>query len=183
MAAPYRYPTIKPVTGYYASFSESNQAQLQKLFGGHPGNPGGDYAGPDGEALYRKMGLTLLLKGVENNNPVTGRVDKDYGTNPGTANDLRPPTYAEVVISSAAGAIPGSPASPWVPNPTSPGPGNSLPTGGPAPVGYGYIATNTINPIPPVMRDPLLKSRLMSMGEEDYDSEQGKSPGSKLPLT
>ena len=173
--AAYRYPTIKPVvapelTPRFGNGS-ADQGTLQALFPGSPGAPGGEFGADDGEAKLRQLGLEYLLKGVEEGNLQTGRVDKEYGTSVGTPELLQPPSYNNVPTTRI-----GDPASAWVPNPISPGIGNSSPSGQPAPENYGTTPTNSINPVSAKERDPMSSSKRMADGQEKEVLESGKSP-------
>jgi len=162
------------------SYSSSNQGTLQALFPGHPGAPGGEYGADDGEAKLRGEGLGLLLGGVEEGNPQTGRVDKEYGTSAGTTPTLTPPTYADVQTGGR-----GLPASPWVPNPVSPGVGSSNPNDkAEAPAGYGQVASNTINATPSTSEglNPNTSAKRMAAGQEDFNLVPGRSPANKESL-
>ena len=180
--AAYRYPTIKPVVApeLTPNYSSANQGTLQALFPGAPGAPGGTYGADDGEQKLRTQGLESLLKGVEEGNLMTGRVDKDYGINEGTPELLRPPNYSAVPVGGR-----GLPASPWVPNPVSPGPGSANPNDiAEAPTGYGKVPTNTINPVPASSegRNPEVSSKRMSGGQEVGELVPGLSPANRETL-
>lgn len=180
--AAYRYPTIKPVVAPELTphFSSAKQGTLQALFPGAPGAPDGEFGAGDGEDKLRELGLSALLGGVEESNLQVGRVDKEYGTSEGTPELLKPPTYADVKVGDR-----GLPASPWVPNTTSPGAGSSNPNDKPAaPANYGTVPSNTINgtPASSTGRDPNTSSKRMAAGQEDFNLVPGQSPANKDAL-
>lgn len=128
---------------------------------------------------HKLFGMALLLDGIPNEeNTQVGSFSRDY---------LGAPSYDDVAANIAAGAVAGPPASPWVPNPSSPGPGSINPldellpdaptTGiydsdpGKVIVPNGSNADSVITP----KRNPATSSSRMSK-TEDYTPVLGDSP-------
>jgi hypothetical protein len=172
----YIHPTISTVIPSTRGKGSSSTADLMSMF---PGSPGvADYLGPAGAAAYKKEALDLLLQGEVTTNLQTGAADRDFGKN-ATDDRRKPPSYGD-------GAIPASgpaPASAWVPNTTSPGPGSVDPNDQPAPpTGYGTVPTNSIanvggsTDVTQPGRNPAISSTRMSHGSEEAEYVAGQSP-------
>jgi hypothetical protein len=176
MPRTYTYPTINTVSVTTRSKAgTSDTATLKALFSGAPGNV--EYQGADGAQEYRKKALELLLKGEISDNLQVGTVDRDFGLNAGDA--WRQPPDLKKVKTGAEGL----PASPWVPNPTSPGPGSSNPKDlGEAPKDYGIAPSTSLSndgssqDATSDSRNPAISSQRMSLGAEVGTYEAGKSP-------
>jgi hypothetical protein len=171
----YTHPTINIVTPTNGSPGRSDTATLKSLFPGAPGTT--DYAGTEGAATYKQAALNLLLSGEVTDNLQTGTVDRDFGA---AASDesRKPPTLASVATGGG-----GLPASPWVPNPASPGAGSVDPNDQPAPPeGFGTAPTNSIANVgassdaTQPSRDPATSSQRMSQGREVGAYAIGQSP-------
>ena len=170
MSRKYTYPTIQsyPKTKRFLGSSES--ADLEALF---PGTPGLNGAIED----FKKKALKLLLHGEEGGNQQTGPVDRDFGAN-ATDESRVPPDLRKV--ETGAGGLP---ASPYLPNPVSPGEGSSDPRKKPAaPEGYGTTPTNSIandgksTSADSPSRNPYESSKRMSLGAEESPYIAGQSP-------
>lgn len=175
MMPTYIHPTINIVNTTTKALGSSDTAALQQLFPGAPGSI--EYAGAAGAAAYKEMVLDLFLSGEINENLQAGSVDLDFGKNTSDAT-RQPPTYSAVPTGGG-----GLPASAWVPNPISPGPGSADPNDqAPAPTGYGTTPTNSLANIgsssdaTQPSRDPSISSERMSQGLEEEPYTLGKSP-------
>lgn len=173
--ATYTHPTISVVTTTKRSPGKSDTESLQILF---PGTPAAiDFIGGDGAATYKKTALGLLLGNEITENLQIGTVDRDFGVN--ASDDARQPPVMSAVKTGGGGL----PASPWVPNPTSPGDGSVDPKDQSAmPDGYGTSPTNSIANVgassdtTQPTHDPSTSSQRMSQGREVGVYVMGKSP-------
>lgn len=166
----YIHPTISIVESTNRGKGTSDTASLKTLFD----SPVSEINPAD----YKKSALNLLLKGELTENLQAGATDRDFGVN-ATSESRRPPTYDKVPTGAA-----GLPASPWVPNPASPGEGSSNPLDLPAaPDGYGTVPSNGLanigggsSDVTQIGRDPLASSARSSKGLEEDALILGKSP-------
>jgi hypothetical protein len=166
----YIHPTISIVESTRKGKGSSDTAGLKTLFE----SPISDINSAD----YKKIALDLLLRGEIVENLQAGATDRDFGVN-ATSESRRPPSYDKVPTGAA-----GLPASPWVPNPSSPGEGSSNPLDLPAaPEGYGLIPSNGLanigggsSDVTQQGRDPLVSSTRNSKGLEEDSLIPGKSP-------
>lgn len=130
MSRTYTYPTIKTVTATTRTKGGSDTATLQTMFPAAPGLVSGDLPSAD-TAAYKTAALALLLDGAVTENLQIGSYNRDYSSNGA-------PDYADVPTGAG-----GLPASPWVPNPVSPGEGSINPADmGAPPAGFGTTPTN-----------------------------------------
>lgn len=167
----YKYPTISklgPPTK--RGLGKSDSATVEALF---PEAPGVLVDSNE----YKKLALELLLKGEVNENLQTGTVDRDFGAN-ASSESRRPPNLS--TVETGAGGLP---ASPYLPNPTSPGVGSSNPTDQrAAPEGFGTRVTNSLandgnsTDVTTPTRNPSESSKRMSHGAEELPLVSGKSP-------
>lgn len=166
----YIHPTISIVESTSRGKGSSDTASLKALFD----SPVSSVNPSD----YKKSALNLLLAGELTDNLQAGATDRDFGVN-ATSESRRPPTYDNVPVGAA-----GLPASPWVPNPSSPGEGSSNPLDLPAaPDGYGTIPSNGLanigggsSDVTQSGRDPLISSTRSAKGLEEDVLIPGKSP-------
>jgi hypothetical protein len=166
----YIHPTISIVESTSKGKGSSDTTTLKTLFDSPVTNIKSDE--------YKKSSLELLLRGEIVENLQAGATDRDFGAN-ATSESRRPPTYDKVPTGGA-----GLPASPWVPNPSSPGEGSSNPLDLPAaPEGYGLTPTNGLanigggsSDVTQQGRDPLVSSVRSSKGLEEEPLIPGKSP-------
>jgi len=122
MGRTYTHPTIKTVGSTARSPGTSDTATLQSMF---PSTPG---LAID-SAAYKQQALELLQDGTVVENLQVGNYNRDFAG---------APNYADVPTGAG-----GLPASPWVPNPVSPGEGSVNPSDMAAPPeGYGTVPTN-----------------------------------------
>jgi hypothetical protein len=176
MAKTYTYPTINVVgVTSRSKRGTSDTATLKVLFPGAPYNV--EYQGAEGAERYKKEALALLLKGEIKDNQQVGVVDRDFGLNATDA--WRQPPDLKSVKTGAAGL----PASPWVPNPASPGPGSSNPKDLPEPPkDYGTTPSTSLSndgasqDAKSESRNPAISSQRMSLGAEEGSYQSGKSP-------
>ena len=169
----YKYPTITrlgPATS--RGLGKSDSATTEALFPGAPGL--GDLK--DIEA-FKKDALAKLLKGEITDNLQTGTVDRDFGSN-ASSESRRPPNLENVKTGGG-----GLPATPYLPNPTSPGAGSSNAADQQAaPEGFGARVTNSIandgnsTDVTTPSRNPSESSKRMSYGSEEVPLVLGKSP-------
>lgn len=183
----YNYPTIfRDTTSdslYTTTLGKSNTSALQRLFAESP------YNGYPDAKTFRAEKLKMLLSGIVDKNPQVGDVDLDYGKNLEDGSQLKPPSIM------VGGTVPtgggGLPASPWVPNPRSPGVGSVNPLDqAAAPEGYGTVPQSTLNPTSVAsaggnnVRNPAVASSRMSDGQEASSdasySSLGSSPASSV---
>ena len=166
----YRYPMIKTQQVTSRASGKSDTAALKSLFPDTPGNA-------IDENSFRIEKLKELLQGEVVENLQVGTSDRDFGAN---ASDIArvPPDLKTVPVGAG-----GLPASPWVPNPTSPGPGSTNPSDlKEAPAGYGSHPTNSIandgysTDATTPSRNPYESSKRMSHGSEEAQYVSGKSP-------
>ena len=120
---------VPPTDGSLARVSSSNTGRLQTIFKDSP-----IYKGEinDSKLLedYRKV-----LTGITNDGGHTfNTISMDYEG----SGDQTPPSYGDVKTGGE-----GLPASAWVPNPSSPGPGSLNPTGQVEVEGFGTNASDT----------------------------------------
>ena len=170
----YIHPTINIVAPTTKALGSSDTATLLSLFPGAPGAV--DYPGTAGAAAYKEIAQNLLLTGETSENLQAGTVDRDFGAN--ASDSVRqPPTYGAVPTGGG-----GLPASAWVPNPISPGPGSADPADqAAAPAGYGTTPTNSLanlgssTDVTQPGRDPKTSSDRMSLGEPANDYQPGRS--------
>lgn len=124
MSRTYTYPTISTVGTSTRGKGDSDTATLQTMF---PGSPGLSTTSPD----YKEAALALLLDGEVVENQQVGNYNRDYSENGA-------PNYNDVPTGAG-----GLPASPYVPNPVSPGEGSVNPSDMAAPPsGFGTTPTN-----------------------------------------
>ena len=167
----YKYPTISklgPPTK--RGLGKSDSATVEALF---PEAPGVSIDSNE----YKKQALELLLKGEVTENLQAGTVDRDFGAN-ASSESRRPPNLA--TVETGAGGLP---ASPYLPNPTSPGVGSSNPADQrAAPEGFGTRVTNSLandgnsTDVTTPARNPSESSKRMSHGAEELPLVPGKSP-------
>jgi hypothetical protein len=118
----YTYPTIKSVGSTSRAPGTSDTATLQSMF---PSSPG---LSIDSNA-YKQESLARLQDGSVEENLQVGSYNRDFSG---------APNYNDVATGGG-----GLPASPWVPNPVSPGEGSVNPSDiAAAPEGYGTVPTN-----------------------------------------
>lgn len=170
MSHKYTYPTIQSYSKTNRSLGSSESEDLAALF---PGSPGLN----ENVEEFKKKALKLLLHGEEGGNQQTGPVDRDFGAN-ATDESRVPPDLRKV--ETGAGGLP---ASPYLPNPTSPGEGSSDPKKKPAaPEGYGTVPSNSIandgksTSADTAARNPYESSKRMSLGAEEAPYIPGQSP-------
>ena len=137
MSATYTYPTIATIVEAREETGGSNSANLALMFA-YPTKLAEYKADP---ATYKDIALGLLLgddKVYIEENLQVGSFSRDYSD---------APSYAVIATNIADGAVLGAPASPWVPNPSSPGPGSIDPINRPAaPITGMYSSTPVIVP-------------------------------------
>lgn len=122
MGRTYTYPTIKTVGSTSRSPGASDTANLQSMFPATPGLT-------TDTAAYKQQALDLLQDGTVVENLQVGNYNRDFAG---------APNYVDVPTGAG-----GLPASPWVPNPVSPGEGSVNPSDMAAPPeGYGTVPTN-----------------------------------------
>ena len=167
------HPTISIVSNTERAPGKSDTASLKSLFPGAPGSE--EFAGSGGSNSYKQLALGLLLGGEVSENLQAGVVDRDFGAN-ASDESRRPPSLAAVPTGGG-----GLPASPWVPNPVSPGVGSTDPKDQvAAPESFGRIPTNSMANIgsstdaTQPSRDPATSSQRMSQTRDAY--VPGKSP-------
>lgn len=133
MSATYTYPTIATIVEVREETGGSNSANLALMFA-YPTKLAAYKADP---AAYKDEALGLLL-GVDKvyieENLQVGSFSRDYSD---------APSYAVIADQLKAGAVAGPPASPWVPNPSSPGPGSIDPIIRPAAPTTGIYSSDT----------------------------------------
>ena len=177
----YRYPTIKTQAVSSRGLGKSDTATLKSLFKNFadyaPSTSDPDAPSRFDEASYRLYALKKLLSGEVTENLQAGDVDRDYGKN-ASSDKRKPPDLSTVKY-----VEPGDPASAWVPNPTSPGPGSSNPKDmPPPPEGFGKTVTNSLandgnsTDATTLSRNPSVSSERMSGGVESRELIDGKSP-------
>jgi hypothetical protein len=166
----YTYPTIQSYPKTKRALGASESSDLEALF---PGTPGLN----EDLGEFKKKALKLLLSGEEGGNQQTGPVDRDFGAN--ASDESRVPPDLRKVETGAGGL----PASPYLPNPVSPGEGSSDPKKKKAaPEGYGTVPTNSIandgksTSADSPTRNPFESSKRMSVGAEDAPYISGQSP-------
>lgn len=171
----YIHPTINITEATTRGAGSSDTATLKTLFPGAPGSE--QFAGGSGAAEYKRIALKMLADGEIDDNLQAGPVDRDFGA-AATESRRRPMAYDRVPTGGE-----GKPASPWVPNPVSPGPGSASPTDMvEAPEGYGERPTTTLanvgasTDVTQPGRDPLISSTRMAAGQEVAPLVPGKSP-------
>jgi hypothetical protein len=168
----YKYPTITklgPPTK--RGLGKSDSATVEALF---PDSPGLSIADSN---EFKKKALELLLKGEVVENLQAGTVDRDFGAN-ASSESRRPPNL--INVETGAGGLP---ASPYLPNPMSPGAGSSNPADqAQAPEGFGTRVTNSLandgnsTDATTPSRNPYESSKRMSHGSEELPLVPGKSP-------
>jgi hypothetical protein len=166
----YRYPMINIQQVTSRAKGKSDTAALKSLFPETPGNT------IDANS-FRIEKLKELLKGEIVDNLQVGTSDRDFGASATDASRV-PPDLKTVAVGAG-----GLPASPWVPNPTSPGEGSTNPADlKEAPAGYGMNPTNSIandgasTDATTPSRNPYESSKRMSHGAEEAQYVPGKSP-------
>lgn len=161
MSSTYKYPTIKTTATTTSGKGTSSTANLQSMYPGTPGLELGDNLED-----WKAEQLRALLDGAVTENLQIGSVNRDYSEN-------NPPNYGDVPTGGG-----GLPASPWVPNPISPGEGSVNPADiAEAPEGYGRLPTNGAHAgssVPVTARDPAQSAKNMS--EQVSPSVLGQSP-------
>ena len=173
MSVTYTYPTISTVTVTTRAKGDSDTAALKLMFRQTPslGVPTGDEGSvvltTGDTATYKTESLALLLDGTVEENSQVGTFSKDYSD---------APDYETVVIGGG-----GLPASPWVPNPNSPGAGSVNPADQPSAGIYGQTVTNgahagSSTDAKAEGRNPSASSTKMSVTESPLTA--GKSPAS-----
>lgn len=175
MSSTYTHPTIKTVAVTTRVKGGSDTATLQKMFPTSPGTVSGDL--PTASPVdYKEAALALLLDGVTEENLQVGTFDRDYSSHADV------PDYNG---GKGAVAVEGpSPASSWVPNPTSPGAGSVDPRQQPdAPAGFGFTPTNGSHAglsvdVTDASRNPATASKKMST-RTTTPAEFGKSPATQ----
>lgn len=176
MPRTYTYPTIVYKNTKPRGPGVSDSGTLSEMFGTPPGLA--EYL--ENPPKYKKDSLNRLVVG-EVDGMASGKVDRDFGAN-ATSIDRKPPDFDAIKAEIAAAPGAGAPASPWVPNPVSPGEGSSNPLDqGPHPEGYGLAPTTDMSSNPGSQdslspsRNPANSSFGMSQTDDGaYDS--GKSP-------
>lgn len=122
---------VPPTEGGIGRVSSSNTARLQSIFKSSP-----IYKGEINDAKLLVAHRDTVLSGKTNDGGHTfNLISMDYEG----SGDQTPPVYGDVKTGGE-----GLPASPWVPNPASPGEGNGTnPTNQPAVEGFGELPSNT----------------------------------------
>ena len=165
----YTYPTIAPVASTRGG-GKSDSTTLQSMYPASPYLVSVGLTTSDA-AKYKTEVLALLLNGVVEGNQQIGSYNRDYSGNGA-------PNYADV--KTGAGGLP---ASPWVPNPVSPGEGSVNPSDmGAPPEGFGLNPTNgshagSSTAVTAGNRNPSASSSNMST--INLPADLGKSPATK----
>ena len=141
-------------------FGKSDSASLVSAYGASP-----IHAGEINDESIKELAQTLLLDGIVNDAGHTfGEFNRDY---------VDAPVIADV--ETGAGGLPGSP---YVPNPSSPGPGSMNATDIPAPPdGFGTEAGNQFGSGVGSQLGPDQSSASQSTAVLN-DFQLGKAPGS-----
>ena len=162
MGRTYTYPTIKSVGSTLGGPGASDTANLQSMFSQTPG------LSLDTQG-YKESALKLLQDGSVEENLQVGSYNRDFSG---------APNYNDVPTGAG-----GLPASPWVPNPVSPGQGSVNPSDmAAAPEGYGTVTTNgshagSSTVVTAEGRNPAVSSTNMS--ERVAPSNLGQSPATQ----
>jgi hypothetical protein len=120
---------VPPTDGSLARVSSSNTARLQSIYKDSP-----IYKGEINDAKLLE-GYRVILTGVTNDGGHTfGTISMDYEG----SGDQTPPVYGDVKTGGE-----GLPASAWVPNPSSPGPGSMNPADQVEVEGFGVNPSDT----------------------------------------
>jgi hypothetical protein len=158
----FTYPTIKSVGSTSRGPGASDTANLQSMFSEAPG------LSLDAQT-YKESALKLLQDGAVEENLQVGSYSRDFSG---------APNYNDVPVGAG-----GLPASPWTPNPVSPGEGSVNPSDmAAAPEGYGTVATNGSHAGASTVvtadgRNPAVSSTNMS--ERVTPSNLGQSPATQ----